>query len=127
MDTARSDGEDSLCIPSYVRDEEMVGDTIEILSFFSDDVKAAYYERVLGKQSADTPNDRKMLEIVWDGICSEFVQAYYNVVPESRILYVFPDLTRKTPSRQNTTGGSFLFYRLNLFHLQTYMTQAKRL
>ena len=40
-----------LCIPSYVRDEEMVGDTIEMLSFFSDNVNDAYYDRVLSYQA----------------------------------------------------------------------------
>ena len=82
-----------LCIPSYVTDPDMVGDTIEMLSFYSEDVNEAYYDRLLGKQSADTPDDRRMLKIVWDGICSEFAQAYYNVAIESRILYVMPNLT----------------------------------
>ena len=82
-----------LCIPSYVADPDMVGDTVEMLSFYSEDVNEAYYDRLLGKQSADTPDDRRMLKIVWDGICSEFAQAYYSVVIESRILYVMPDLT----------------------------------
>ena len=94
-----------LCIPSYVRDPDMVGDTVEMLSFFSEDVNNAYYDRVLGKQSADSPDDRRMLTIVWDGICSEFIQAYYNVALETRILYMIPDLTDKS---SGTSLASFM-------------------
>jgi hypothetical protein len=60
---------------------------------------------VLGKQSADSPDDRRMLQIVWDGICSEFIQAYYNVALESRILYMMPDLTDKST---DTSLASFM-------------------
>lgn len=94
-----------LCIPSYVSNPDMVGDTVEMLSFFSEDVNNAYYDRVLGKQSADSPDDRRMLQIVWDGICSEFIQAYYNVALESRILYMMPDLTDKST---DTSLASFM-------------------
>jgi hypothetical protein len=94
-----------LCIPSYVSNPDMVGDTVEMLSFFSEDVNNAYYDRVLGKQSADSPDDRRMLMMVWDGICSEFIQAYYNVALESRILYMMPDLTDKST---DTSLASFM-------------------
>lgn len=79
-----------ICIPSYVNNPEMVGDTIEMLSFFSDDVNEAFYEKLLGKQASDSPDDRRMLQIVWDGICTDFAQTYYSTVLDTQILFIVP-------------------------------------
>jgi hypothetical protein len=64
-------------IPTYVRNAEMVGDTLEMLSFYSENVNAAYYEKLLGKQVSDTSDDARMLKIVWDGLGTDFGQTYY--------------------------------------------------
>lgn len=79
-----------ICIPSYVTNPEMVGDTVETLSYFSDNVNEAFYEKLLGKQASDSPDDRRMLEIVWDGICTDFAQTYYSTVLETQILFLVP-------------------------------------
>lgn len=55
----------------------MVGDTLEMLSFYSENVNTAYYEKLLGKQVSDTSDDARMLKIVWDGIGTDFGQTYY--------------------------------------------------
>ena len=65
-----------ICLPSYLADENMVGETVEMLSFFSKPVNVAFYEKLLGKQVADSPLDRDMLAIVWDSVCSDFGQTY---------------------------------------------------
>mgnify|MGYP003308065369 CR=1 FL=1 len=49
----------------------------------------AFYEKLLGKQAADLPDDRRMLDIVWNGICSDIAQTY-NI----DILYMVPYLTK---------------------------------
>ena len=77
------------CIPSYVDNFNMVGDTLEVLSFYSDPVNVAFYEKLLGKQASDLPDDRRMLDIVWNGICSDIAQTY-NI----DILYMVPYLTK---------------------------------
>ncbi len=68
-----------LCIPSYLDDEQMVGETLEMLAYYSDDVTLAFYEKLLGKQVADAPLDKKMLDIVWDSICSDIGLTYSNM------------------------------------------------
>ena len=65
-----------ICIPSYLSNPDMVGETIEMLSYYSKDVNIAFYEKLLGKQVADSPKDRAMLDIVWDSVCSDFGQTY---------------------------------------------------
>ena len=80
-----------LCVPSYTADPAMVGETLEMLAYFSDDVNVTFYEKLLGKQVADVPLDRQMLELVWDTICPEFGQAYTDA--SGNWLYMLPELT----------------------------------
>jgi hypothetical protein len=72
----------------------MVGDTLEMLAFFSDGVNEAFYEKLIGKQVAESPVDKKMLEIIWDGICTDFAQTYFSAISNTQILYMLPDLTQ---------------------------------
>ena len=89
-----------ICIPSYTRNVEMVGETLELLSFYSADVTDVFYQKLLGKQVADSPDDKKMLDIVWDGVCSDFGQTYSSVVTNVSLLYLVPELTYES-STQN--------------------------
>lgn len=82
-----------ITVPSYLRDEDMAGETLELLAFYSEDVKSAYYEKMLGKQVADAPDDRKMLSIVWDTVCTEFAQTYCDVIGGTDLLYLMPTVT----------------------------------
>lgn len=83
-----------LCVPSYLDDEQMVGETIEMLAYYSDDVILAYYEKMLGKQVADSPLDKQMLDIVWDSICSDVGLTYSNMsLLLDYNLYLVPQVT----------------------------------
>ena len=65
-----------------------------MLSFFSDPVQTAYYAKQLGKQAADTPDDSAMLQLVWDGICTDFGLAYSYISGSlDTNLYMLPTLT----------------------------------
>ena len=79
-----------LCIPNYLDNEEMTGETLEVLSFYSDEVMITFYEKMLGKQVADIPDDRKMLDIVWDSVCTDFGQTFTD---ECGTLYLLPYVT----------------------------------
>ena len=68
-----------LCVPSYLKNPTMVYETIDILAYFSEDVNVAFYEKLLGKKVAESPQDRDMLNIVWNSICSDFGQTYGSV------------------------------------------------
>ncbi len=83
-----------LCVPTFMRNAEMVGNTLEMLAFYSDDVQIAYYEKLLGKQAADQPDDRQMLSIVWDSICSDIGLTYSHIdLSLDNFLYMLPKLT----------------------------------
>ena len=69
-----------LCIPTYLKNPDMVYDTIELVSFASEGVNVAYYDRLLGKQVADIPDDRRMLKVVWDSLCSDIGFTYQSIV-----------------------------------------------
>lgn len=78
-----------ICVPTYLTDAKMVGETLEMLSYYSEDVNIAFYEKMLGKQVADAPLDRKMLDIVWDGVCSDLGQTYYSVIRNNTTKYMY--------------------------------------
>ncbi|MBQ8409988.1 MAG: hypothetical protein IJY39_14095 [Clostridia bacterium] len=93
------------CIPSYVSNPEMVGDTLEVLSFFSKDVNVTFYEKLLGKQVADVPDDSRMLEIVWEGIGTDFAQTFYGAFIDTEIFHLMPKLT---PENATQSVASFV-------------------
>ncbi len=68
-----------MVIPTTVKNLEMVGDTIEMLAYFSSDVTTAFYETLLGAKVADAPEDVKMLDIIWSTQTSDYGLAFNNV------------------------------------------------
>ena len=80
-----------LCIPNYLANEVITGETLEVLSFYSGDVQIAFYEKLLGKQVSDVPDDSEMLSIVWDTVCTDFGQTFSGECPD--LLYMLPHVT----------------------------------
>ena len=60
-----------LGIPTTIIDEDMVGDVIEMLAWYSEPVNTAFYETLLGSKVADAPEDVEMLNLVWAGQVSD--------------------------------------------------------
>jgi hypothetical protein len=90
-----------ICIPSYTDDINMVADTLEVLAFYSDDVKVTFYEKLLGKQVADAPEDRQMLDIIWDSICSDVGLTYSHIdTALDNNLYMLARVTYKDTTEQ---------------------------
>lgn len=83
-----------LCIPAYLENPNMVFETMEMISFFSEDVNTAYYEKLLGKQIADAPLDRNMLDIVWDSVCSDIGLTYSSVMGNNSVVWVLSAVTK---------------------------------
>ena len=93
-----------LCIPSYTADPTMVGDTLEMISYYSTNVNTTFYEKLLGKQVADVPEDRQMLDMIWDSIVSDFAQTYSEC--SGNILYMLPTITHQAdPNIASYVGG----------------------
>ena len=82
-----------LCIPNYLDNEVKTGETLEVLSFYSADTQTAFYEKLLGKQVADVPDDSQMLSIIWDTVCTDFGQTFSGECPG--LLYMLPHVTYK--------------------------------
>ncbi len=79
-----------IAIPAYLEDRQMVGETVEMLSYYSTAVNEVYYEKMLGKQVADMPEDARMLDLVWNTVCSDFCQTYCELGSTSgkQLLYI---------------------------------------
>ncbi len=80
-----------MCVPFSVREStyEMVGDTIELLAYYSEEeVIPAYIEDTLGKKFARDDNWAEMLEIVFDGIVFDPFLSYFGFQGDtSNLLY----------------------------------------
>ncbi len=80
-----------MVIPTTVKDLAMVGDTIEMLSYFSDPVTTAFYETLLGAKIADAPDDVQMLDIIWKSQVSDYAMALNNVTDAlDKVIYAIP-------------------------------------
>lgn len=67
-------------VPTTIRDPEMVGATIELLAYHSEDtVIPAYYDVVLDGQLAQDPNSSKMLDIIFDTIVYDPAVNYFGL------------------------------------------------
>ena len=93
-----------LCIPSYTANPDMVGETLEMISYYSTNVNITYYQKLLGKQVADVPEDREMLDMIWDSVVSDFGQTYTTTA--GNVLYMVPELTHMAdPNIASYVGG----------------------
>ena len=108
-----------LCVPSYVESEEKVGDTLEVMSFYGNDILVTFYEKILGKQVANVPEDARMLEeYIWKTVCTDFGQTYGDDAPG--VLYFLPYVTRPTED-----GGKEMASYYNSFYKSTNETIDK--
>ena len=102
-----------ICVLSYLGDEEhqlMVGETLELLAFYSENVKITFYEKLLGKQVADVPDDAAMLEVIWDSVCIDVGLTFQDTVGTySGLVYVVSEVA----SPKSTYGGLASFIASN--------------
>ncbi len=55
-----------MAVPNSIENPQMVGDVLEMLTYYTEPVKVAFYENLLGAKIADAPEDVEMLNIIWD-------------------------------------------------------------
>ena len=86
---------------SYVDNPIMVGETLELLSFYSENVKITFYEKLLGKQVADMPDDAAMLDIIWDSVSTDVGQTFITAcgTGDKGVCYTVPDLIWKEANK----------------------------
>ena len=87
---------------------EMVSDTLELLQYYSKPVTTAFYEKLLGAQVSEAPDDAYMLEIIWDSQVSDFAMAYSSTStsthPLDALLYAIPRIVLGIDGTNNFSG-----------------------
>ncbi len=69
-----------MCVPTTIRDPEMVGATIELLAEYSGEtVIPAYYDKVLDGQLAQDPRSSDMLDIIFDTVVYDPAVNYFGL------------------------------------------------
>lgn len=79
-----------LAVPSYLDNASKTGETLELMSFASDDVLMSVFEEMLCENFEDLSNDAVTLSIVWNGLCADPGQAYSDGL---NVLYYLPQVT----------------------------------
>lgn len=94
-----------LCVPTTIKNPTMVGEVLELLSYYSDPVKAAFYENLFGSKLAQDPDDAEMLEILWNSQVSERAFVVANTTTSmDQLLYMLPLLGQQG----QTSTASFM-------------------
>ena len=87
---------------------EMVSDTLELLQYYSKPVTTAFYEKLLGAQVSEAPDDAYMLEIIWESQVSDFAMAYSgtstSTKPLDALLYAIPRIILGIDGSNNFSG-----------------------
>ena len=109
-----------ICALSYMKNDKLVGETLEMLAYYSENVKITYYEKVLGKRIADMPDDADMLDIIWSGISTDVGQTFCNLGggagDDTGVCYTLPalmqpgttkNLTSYLQSKKNAINNAF--------------------
>ena len=52
-------------VPSVIKNPAMVGQTLELLGYYTAPVKVAFYEDLLGSKLSEAPDDARMLDLIW--------------------------------------------------------------
>lgn len=90
-------------LPAYMKNPQMVGETLELLCYYSKEVNQTFYEKLLGKQAAEAPLDKQMLDIIWDSVCSDLGQTFHDL---GAPLYLIPQESHKeTPTVASTISS----------------------
>ena len=102
----------NLMVPSTIKNPDMVGETIELLAYYTAPVKTAYFEDLLGSKLAEAPEDAEMLDIIWLSQVSDVGLITSNLAGDAvgNLLYIIPNLCRDGVG----TYSSYLAKRLKL-------------
>ena len=96
------------CNIEKISDAEMVSDTLELLQYYSKPVTTAFYEKLLGAQVSESPDDAYMLKIIWESQVSDFAMAYADTdmsnKPFDALVYIIPRIVLNTDNVSNFEG-----------------------
>ena len=81
-----------MAVPSVIKNPAMVGQTLELLGYYTAPVKIAFYEDLLGSKLSDAPEDAEMLDVIWDSVVTDIGMVSANLAGMDPLLYMFPNL-----------------------------------
>ncbi len=82
-----------LAVSSCIKNEKMVGDVMEMLAYYTPDVKTAFYETLLGSKVANAPEDAEMLDLVWATTVSDLGLVFSDLSANmDAMVYFIPQL-----------------------------------
>lgn len=55
-----------MCVPTVIKNPAMVGQTLELLGYYTAPVTTAFYEDLLGSKLSEAPDDARMLDVIWE-------------------------------------------------------------
>ena len=91
-----------IAVPTTIKNPDMVGETLELMNYYSADVKVAYHEKLLGTKLADSPDDAQMLDIIWDSQSSDVGLIFCNSsYAMDTLVYMVPSLVGHYDSRNS--------------------------
>ena len=91
-----------IAVPTTIKNPDMVGETLELMNYYSSDVKVAYHEKLLGTKLADSPDDAQMLDIIWDSQSSDVGLIFCNSsYAMDTLVYMVPSLVGHYDSRNS--------------------------
>ena len=91
-----------IAVPTTIKNPDMVGETLELMNYYSSDVKIAYHEKLLGTKLADSPDDAQMLDIIWDSQSSDVGLIFCNSsYAMDTLVYMVPSLVGHYDSRNS--------------------------
>ena len=94
-----------LALPIYMTDPIMSAECMEMFSFYSEPVRITFYEKMLGKQVSDAPEDAAMLDLIWESICLDIGETFCQIEsPYVPMLYAFSLTTDPDPSTGSETN-----------------------
>ena len=99
-------------VPGSIRNPDMVGEVLELMNYYTADVKIAYYEKLLGTKLAEAPDDAEMLDIIWASQVSDVgIIACNSSGSMDNLVYMLPKMCEAGRNnfasymKQNTKGA----------------------
>ncbi|MBQ8552009.1 MAG: hypothetical protein IJ428_04250 [Clostridia bacterium] len=99
-----------MCVPSTVKNTEMISDVIELLSYYSDEtVIPAYFDLALGNKMTRDDDSKEMLNIIFDNIVFD-VGLNYLGFGENMKAYFYAPYFSVIQTGQNTFASYYASY-----------------
>lgn len=91
-----------LCVPAAANNVDMISDTIELLSYYSDEkVIPTYYDIILGTKLSRDEDSREMLDIIFNNIVFDAGMNYFGFEKNMQRMFYIAQYAVMTPKQNN--------------------------